>query len=81
MYVLIAGGGKVGRTLAHELLKMHHEVTVIEQSAHRYRLLDPARAEFYRSRGMRTVCPTSTAIDVLTEAVRACEIRPREHVS
>jgi hypothetical protein len=24
---------------------------------------------------MRTVCPTSTAIDVLTEAVRSCEIR------
>ena len=40
MYILIAGGGKVGRNLAHELLKMHHEVTVIEQSAHRYRLLE-----------------------------------------
>ena len=26
-------------------------------------------------RGLRTVCPTSTAIDVLTEAVRSCEIR------
>ena len=33
MYILIAGGGKVGRNLAHELLKMRHEVTVIEQSA------------------------------------------------
>jgi len=39
------------------------------------RILDPARAEFYRQRGMRTVCPTSTAIDVLTESVRTCEIR------
>ena len=39
------------------------------------RILDPARAEFYRQRGMRTVCPTSTAIDVLTESVRSCEIR------
>jgi trk system potassium uptake protein len=38
------------------------------------RLLDPARAEFYAQRGMRTVCPTSTAIDVLTDAVRACDI-------
>ena len=38
------------------------------------RLLDPLRAEFYAQRGMRTVCPTSTAIDVLTEAVRSCEI-------
>jgi trk system potassium uptake protein TrkA len=40
------------------------------------RLLDPARAEFYASRGMRVVCPTSNAIAVLTEAVRSCEVRP-----
>jgi trk system potassium uptake protein TrkA len=40
------------------------------------RILDPARAQFYEQRGLRTVCPTSTAIDVLTEAVRTCEIRP-----
>jgi trk system potassium uptake protein len=39
------------------------------------RVLDPARAEFYASRGLRTVCPTSNAIAVLTEAVRACEVR------
>ncbi len=42
------------------------------------RVLDPARAEFYRSRGLRTVCPTSNAIDVLTDAVRACEVKPQE---
>ena len=41
------------------------------------RILDPARAEFYASRGLRTVCPTSNAISVLTEAVRACEARPK----
>ncbi len=41
------------------------------------RVLDPARAEFYNERGMRTVCPTKTAIDALTEAVRSCEI-PRQ---
>ena len=41
------------------------------------RILDPARAEFYKGRGLRTVCPTQTAIDELTEAVRSCEI-PRE---
>src|SRR5215471_626960 len=38
------------------------------------RLLDPARAAFYRARGLRTVCPTKTAIGELTEAVRACEV-------
>ena len=38
------------------------------------RILDPARADFYAERGLRTVCPTKTAIDTLMEAVRACEI-------
>jgi trk system potassium uptake protein TrkA len=38
------------------------------------RVLDPARADFYRERGMRTVCPTKIATDTLTEAVRACDI-------
>lgn len=38
------------------------------------RLLDPARAEFYAARGMRTVCPTQTAISVVMDAVRSCEI-------
>jgi trk system potassium uptake protein TrkA len=43
------------------------------------RLLDPARAQFYASRGMRTVCPTSTAIDALMETVRTCDV-PRVEV-
>jgi trk system potassium uptake protein TrkA len=38
------------------------------------RLLDPARAEFFAGQGMRTVCPTSNAIEVLTEAARSCAI-------
>ena len=45
------------------------------------RVLDPARAKFYSERGLRTVCPTSTAIDVLTESVRACVVPPREGVT
>ena len=40
------------------------------------RILDPARAEFYATRGLRTVCPTKIAIDELNEAVRACEVQP-----
>ncbi|MDQ2984507.1 MAG: NAD-binding protein [Actinomycetota bacterium] len=40
------------------------------------RVLDPARAKFYRELGLRTICPTSAAIDSLMEAVRACEVRP-----
>ena len=34
------------------------------------RVLDPARADFYAERGMRTICPTQTAISALTTAVR-----------
>jgi trk system potassium uptake protein TrkA len=51
------------------------------------RVLDPARADFYAERGMRTVCPTSTAIDVLIDAARTCAIPqqqqqpPREEVA
>jgi trk system potassium uptake protein TrkA len=37
------------------------------------RVLDPARAQFYATRGMRVVCPTSAAIETLVEAVRAAE--------
>ena len=45
------------------------------------RVLDPARAEFYSQRGLRTVCPTSTAIDVLVEAARTCAIPQRQEAS
>ena len=37
------------------------------------RVLDPARADFYASRGLNVVCPTSNAIKTLTDAVRAHE--------
>ena len=42
------------------------------------RVLDPARADFYAKRGLRTICPTQTAISVLTDVVRACDVRPLE---
>jgi trk system potassium uptake protein TrkA len=37
------------------------------------RVLDPARARWYGERGLHTVSPTSTAIQVLTDSVRAAE--------
>jgi len=43
MYVLIAGGGKVGSNLARTLLRTGHEVTLIEQRDTRYVTLE---AEF-----------------------------------
>jgi trk system potassium uptake protein TrkA len=40
VYILIAGGGKVGRNLTKDLLGMGHEVTVIEQRSDRYHSLE-----------------------------------------
>jgi trk system potassium uptake protein len=35
------------------------------------RVLDPGRAAFYATQGLHTVCPTSGAIDVVTQAICA----------
>jgi trk system potassium uptake protein TrkA len=43
MYLIIAGGGKVGTNLTRSLLRGGHEVTLIEQNAYRYSRLE---AEF-----------------------------------
>jgi trk system potassium uptake protein len=40
------------------------------------RVLDPARAAFYASQGLQTVCPTSSAIDFITESI--CTTPTRE---
>jgi trk system potassium uptake protein TrkA len=39
------------------------------------RVLDPARAELYARLGLRTVCPTTTAIDTLSDSVLSTEIK------
>ncbi len=51
---------------------------VIAQIAHRrfgiervvVRVLDPARAAWYREQGLSTVCPTQVAVEMLEAAVR-----------
>jgi len=40
MYALIAGGGKVGANLARTLLRMGHEVTLVEQRSDRFGRLE-----------------------------------------
>ena len=40
MYALIAGGGKAGANVARSLLRMGHEVTLIEQKGDRFRRLE-----------------------------------------
>jgi trk system potassium uptake protein TrkA len=40
MYVIVAGGGKVGANVARSLLRMNHEVTLIEQRPDRFAKLE-----------------------------------------
>jgi trk system potassium uptake protein TrkA len=40
MFVLVAGGGKVGSNLAQTLRRMGHEVTIVEQKRERYAQLE-----------------------------------------
>src|SRR5918911_2009741 len=40
MYLLIAGGGKVGSNLGRSLLRLGHEITIIEQDRDRYEQLE-----------------------------------------
>jgi trk/ktr system potassium uptake protein len=45
------------------------------------RVLDPARAALYRDLGLRTMSPTSIAIETLTDAVTMSAVRPRAEAS
>ena len=40
MYVIVAGGGKVGANVARSLLRLGHEVTLIEQRRDRFERLE-----------------------------------------
>ncbi len=42
------------------------------------RILDPYRAEWYKTQGLHTICPTRTAIEMLTEDVRGIAAAHRE---
>ena len=61
MYVIIAGGGKVGSNVARSLIEMQHEVTLIEQRRDRFTRLE---AEF----GHLAMLGDSTEIAVLERA-------------
>jgi len=133
MYIVIAGCGRVGSSLARQLMSEGHEVCVIDESPESLALLgddfsgqfvigqaidwetlreahlgeadayvtatdgdntnivsaqiarehfgvrccvarvfDPLRAELFNETGIRTVCPTKDAQDLLHEAVQTC---------
>lgn len=57
MYVLIAGGGKVGSNVARTLLRIGHEVTLIESGRDRYERLE-AEFEHQVQRGDATEIST-----------------------
>jgi trk system potassium uptake protein TrkA len=62
---VVATNGDNTNLVIGQVLEKRYEIPCVV-----VRVLDPARAEFYASRGMRTVCPTETAISVLLETVR-----------
>jgi trk system potassium uptake protein len=138
MYVVIAGCGRVGSSLARDLGADGHEIAVIDENPDSFELLgddfpgqfvigpaidwdilrqagldhadafvvatdgdntniivaqiakahfgvkcavarvyDPARAELFAATGIRTVCPTRDAKELLLEAVNSCELPGR----
>jgi len=65
---VVATDGVNSNFVIGQILQRRYEIDCVV-----VRVLDPARAEFYAKLGLRTVCPTQTAIATLTEAVRACD--------
>jgi trk system potassium uptake protein len=66
--VVVTTDGDNTNLVIAQAAQKHFEVpTVI------VRVLDPARAQFYATKGLRIVCPTSSAIESLVSAVRATE--------
>jgi trk system potassium uptake protein len=67
--VVVTTDGDNTNLVIAQAAQKHFEVpTVI------VRVLDPARAQFYTERGLRIVCPTSSAIEALVGAVKAAEV-------
>jgi trk system potassium uptake protein TrkA len=63
--VVVATNGDNTNLVVAQVAKRRFEVPMVVA-----RILDPARAQFYGEQGMKIVCPTQTAIDDLTAAVK-----------
>jgi len=68
---VVATNGDNTNVVIGQVLKKRYEIGTVV-----VRVLDPARAQFYADRGMRTVCPTQTAISALLDTVRATTPQP-----
>ena len=66
--VVVSTNGDNTNLVVGQVAQKHFDVRCVV-----VRVLDPARADFYATRGLSTVCPTSSAIAILTEAVRSYE--------
>ena len=64
VFVASTDGDNTNIIIAQIAQKRYEVPTVIA------RILDPLRAEWYQRQGLRTVCPTRVAIDMLEGAVR-----------
>jgi trk system potassium uptake protein TrkA len=69
-FVAATDGDNTNLVIAQAAQK-HFEVPTVV-----VRVLDPARAQFYATRGLRIVCPTSSAIETLVGVVRQAERAP-----
>jgi trk system potassium uptake protein len=65
--VVTTDGDNTNLVIAQAAQKQFEVPTVV------VRVLDPARAQFYATKGLRIVCPTSAAIETLVGAVRGLE--------
>jgi trk system potassium uptake protein TrkA len=73
--VVVSTNGDNTNLVIGQVATKHYDVRCVV-----IRVLDPARADFYTSRGLRIVCPTQNAITVLTDAVRSYEATLRAAV-
>ena len=69
--VVVTTDGDNTNLVIAQAAQKHFEVPTVVA-----RVLDPARAQFYATRGLRIVCPTSSAIETLVGAVRKAEEHP-----
>jgi trk/ktr system potassium uptake protein len=69
--VVVTTDGDNTNLVIAQAAQKHFEVPTVV-----VRVLDPARAQFYATRGLRIVCPTSSAIETLVGLVRQAERAP-----